>query len=367
MKHIYSNISKNSLTWLLVLFLIVYAVVGCVIVVVILKTIINSTEPSVRMMLMFVPVLIFLIVWSLDLILWQITGKETVEITKEGLKVSHSGRVFRYRRFVPITSIKKITNECNQSDVLRDFWVPQWQPKIKVVYNYNDSIRIGRNLSEAECSELLRELQGCYPGLKIEAELKPHKLTLNEILFIIWAVGCVFLFIPAWFVVPILQERHNNERIEKYTERMKFIRENYQKMYCYSDAFGEHCCCVSLLNRNDSVYEPFLDKLCYVNDSLAHFSIGPYCTPKIMPDNIKMPAGNFFRGVVYVLAEYESMSLIYSNNHMFEPVFVINRYLHEELPNCKLTDCMFDDLDRMRWDETDEFIKNGSLWRLGIE
>lgn len=366
MKHIYSNISKNPLTWLLVLFLIVYAVVGCVIVVVILKTIINSTEPSVRMMLMFVPVLIFLIVWSLDLILWQITGKETVEITKEGLKVSHSGRVFRYRRFVPITSIKKITNECNQSDVLRDFWVPQWQPKIKVVYNYNDSIRIGRNLSEAECSELLRELQGCYPGLKIEAELKPHKLTLNEILFIIWAVGCVFLFIPAWFVVPILQERHNNERIEKYTERMKFIRENYQKMYCYSTEYGAMCNSIVYLNQCDSAYKDLYIMQCNISDSVIHNSVPPIRVPNIMPVGHSVN-NNIFAGVVYMVSKKEDVSLVYTNVHLYAPVFVLNRYLHINLPECKMSDCINDDISRLRWDETDDFIKNGLLWRFGIE
>ena len=362
MKHIYSNKSKNPLMWFLVLFSIAYAVIGGIIVAVITKTIVNSTEPSDMLMLIFVPVLIFLIVWSLDLVLWQITGKETVEITKEGLKVSHSGRVFRYRRFVPITSIKKITNECNQSDVLRDFWIPQWQPKIKVAYDYDDSIRIGRNLSEAECSELLRELQGCYPGLKIEAELKPHKLTLNEILFIIWAVGCVFLFIPAWFVVPILQERHNNERIEKYTERMKFIRENYQKMYCYSTEYGECCRRVTLLDRKDSIYACNIDAFNHIKDSLSHFSAESYSLVDIMPSNVRLSASNIFRGVVYTVSENDKMSLIYTNDHLYEPVFVMNRYLHKTPPALSFSD----DLDRMRWDETDEFIKNGSLWELGI-
>ena len=366
MKYIYNNRSKNPLTWFLVLFSMVYIAIACIIIVQITCAIIDSDGSGFKVKLLFIPALILLVAWALDLILWQITGKEILEFTEEGIMVSHSGRVFRYKKFVPAKSISKITNECNQSDVLRDFWIPKWQPKIKVTYNYDDSIRIGRNLSKEECEKLLSELQDFYPDIKINANLAPHKLTINEIFFIIWAVGSIFLFIPAWFVVPILQEKQNNDRIEKYTERMSFIRQNYRKMYCYSDAYGEHCCSVSLLSRKDSVYEPFLDKLCHINDSLAHFSIGPYCTPKIMPDNIKMPPGNFFRGVVYVLAEYESMSLIYSNSHIYEPVFVLNRYLHEGLPNCELTDCMLGDLDRMRWDETDDFIRNGSLWKLGI-
>lgn len=366
MKHIYSNRSKNPLTWILVLFSMAYAIMALVIVVVVAEDIIKPTESGSKVMLILVPLLLCLVVWSLDLILWQITGKETVEITKEGLKVSHSGRVFRYRRFVPVTSIKKIINECNQSDVLRDFWVPQWQPKIKVVYNYNDSIRIGRNLSEAECSELLRELQGCYPGLKIEAELKPHKLTLNEILFIIWAVGCVFLFIPAWFVVPILQERHNNERIEKYTERMKFIRENYQKMYCYSTEYGAKCNSIVCMTESDSLYKSIYIMQCNIRDSVIHNSLPPIRVPNIMPVGHSVN-NNIFAGVVYMVSKDEDVSLVYTNVHLYAPVFVLNRYLHINLPECKMSDCINDDISRLRWDETDDFIKNGSLWRLGIE
>lgn len=364
---IYSNKSKNPLTWFLVLFSITYAVVGIVMVVVITTTIIKSTEYSAWLMLILVPIITCLIVWSLDLILWQITGKETVELTKEGLKVTHSGRVFRYKRYVSVKSIKKITNECNQSDVLRDFWIPQWQPKIKVTYDYDDSIRIGRNLSETECTELLGELQEFYPELKIEAYPAPHKLTLNEILFIIWAVSSVFIFIPAWFVVPILQEKYDKERIEKYTERMSFIRQNYQKMYCYSDAYGECCKRVSLLNRQDSIYESSLISLCHVEDSLAHFSTGAYSVPRIMPSNVKMPFCNFFSGLVYVVKNSATMSLIYSNYHMTEPVYVLNNYLHMTPPQCEQSDYVKDDYGRLCWDETDDFIKNGLLWRFGIE
>lgn len=361
----YSNRSKNPLTWFLVLFSITYAVVGIVMVVVITTTIIKSTEYSAWLMLILVPIITCLIVWSLDLILWQITGKETVELTKEGLKVTHSGRVFRYKRYVSVKSIKKITNECNQSDVLRDFWIPQWQPKIKVTYDYDDSIRIGRNLLETECTELLGELQEFYPELKIEAYPAPHKLTLNEILFIIWAVSSVFIFIPAWFVVPILQEKYDKERIEKYTERMSFIRQNYQKMYCYSTEYGAMCNSIVYLNQCDSAYKDLYIMQCNISDSVIHNSVPPIRVPNIMPVGHSVN-NNIFAGVVYMVSKKEDVSLVYTNVHLYAPVFVLNRYLHINLPECKMSDCINDDISRLRWDETDDFIRNGSLWKLGI-
>lgn len=366
MRYIYSNRSKNPLTWFLVVFSTAYAVIGVYMIVAMTLTILDSTKPNAKVMLFFIPFIILLVIGAVDLVVWQIAGREIVEISSEGISVKHKGRIFRYRKFIPIDVVKQIRNESNQIDMMRDFWFPKRQSFIKVIYDSDNSIRIGRNLSKTECAELLNELQKSYPNIHIETETPPHKLTLNEILFIIWAVGCVFLFIPAWFVVPVLQEKHDKERIEKYTERMAYIRQNYQKMYCYSNAYDGCCYCVHMLKRQDSIYEHFLDKLCLVEDSLAHFSRGSYSTPKIMPDNVSMPSSNFYRGVVFVFFKNKKMSLVYSNTHLYEPVFVLNRYLHNDLPKCKLSDCIHDDIDRLRWDETDNFIKNGSLWKLGI-
>ena len=366
MKHIYSKINKNPLTWFLVLFCIAYAFIGLYMTIRIALDIIDSVTTNGIILLVFLPIILLLILLAVDLVLWQIIGKEIVEISSEDITVIHTGRIFKYKKVVPVASIKQIKNESNQIDMLRDFWFPKRQSPIKVIYDYDDSIHIGRNLTQTECVDLLNELQSVFPNIEVMSDLSPHRLTVNEVLFIIWAVGSVLFFIPAWFVVPIIQERQDKEKIEKYTERMAFIRHNYKKMYCYSTEYDECCLCVSMLNRNDSIYESSLEKLCHAEDSLAHFSTKPYISPDIMPDNVEIPISNFFKGVVYISAKYESMSLVYSNNHLYEPVFVLNKYLHEGIPDCEKSNYIIDNLDILRWDETDNFINNGSLWELGI-
>ncbi len=315
-----------------------------------------------KVLLFFTPVLLLLNVAAVDLVLWQIIGKEIVEISDDGIKVSHKGRVFCYKKFIPATSIKLVKNVSNQIDIMSCFWFPRKQSLVEVKYGDDEYIRIGRNITAAECAELFQILESSFPNAQMEINPAPHKLTLNEILFIIWAVGCVFVFIPAWFVVPVIQEKQNKEFVSKHTQRMSFIRKNYKKMYCYSNAYGECCHSVNLFNKKDSIYESILDQFCYVEDSLSHFSKESYCNTYILPKNIEIPAYNFFRGVVYVVAKYDKMSLIYTNNHMYEPVFVMNRYIHENAPLYSIVN----DLDRMRWDETDEFITSGLLRKLGI-
>ncbi len=328
-------------------------------------TVLDSTKLNSYIMLIFVPLILSLIVWAIDLVLWQIIGKEIVEITPEDITVRHRGRIFKYNKIIPVSSIKRIKNESNQIDMLRDFWFPKNQSYIKVLYNYDDSIRIGRNLTKTESVKLLDELQKSYPNVPIDAETSPHKLTPNEIMFIIWAVGSVFLFIPAWFVVPVWQEKHDKERIEKYTKRIAFIRHNYQKMYCYSNDFGSKCTKVIYMNESDSVYESIYIKQSKIYDSLIHYSKPPITILDVMPSGHSVN-NNTIAGVVYLVSNRGEMSLVYTNICLFEPVFVLSRYLHTNLPECEMSDCIFDDVDKLRWDETDNFIRNGSLWKLGI-
>jgi len=363
---IYSRRSKKPITWFLTLFMAVYCIACICMVSGILVEFFGEMSTNSKVLLFFTPVLLLLDVAAVDLVLWQIIGKEIVEISGNGITVSHKGRVFCYKKFIPATSIKSVKNVSNQIDIMSCFWFSRKQSLVEVKYGDNEYIRIGRNITVAECAELFQILESSFPNAQMEINPAPHKLTLNEILLIIWAVGCVFVFIPAWFVVPVIQEKQNKEFVSKHTQRMSFIRKNYKKMYCYSNAYGECCKRVSLLNKQDSVFESSLITLCHIEDSLAHFTTGPYSIPDIMPSNVKMPAYNFFSGLVYVVENGETMSLIFSNSHMIEPVFVLNKYLHLTPPQCSQSNYVKDDYGKLCWDETDEFITSGLLRKLGI-
>lgn len=365
MKHEYSNRNKNPLTWFLVLFCIAYVFIGQYMTIRMTLDIIDSVTTNGIILLVFLPIILLLILLAVDLVLWQIIGKEIVEISSEDITVIHTGRIFKYKKVVPVASIKQIKNESNQIDMLRDFWFPKRQSPIKVIYDYDDSIHIGRNLTQTECVDLLNELQSVFPNIEVKSNLSPHRLTVNEVLFIIWAVGSVLLFIPAWFVVPIIQERQDKERIEKYTERMAFIRHNYKKMYCYSTEYGAICNSVIYLNKCDSLYELAYIDQCVVRDSVIYNSTPPIVVPNVMPDGHSVN-GNVFAGVVYLIMSRNNISLVYSNEHMYKPIFIFNNYLHLNKPSCQYSDYLIDDFGELRWDETDNFINNGSLWKLGI-
>lgn len=55
--------------------------------------IIDSVTTNSIILLVFLPMILSLILLSVDLVLWQIIGKEIVEISSEDIIVIHTGRI----------------------------------------------------------------------------------------------------------------------------------------------------------------------------------------------------------------------------------------------------------------------------------
>ena len=158
MEFYYQNRSKNVLVWALVAYCMVcilFASVGFALAV--YAFFFEFPIPFDMAMLLMLAMLLIngsVAVFALDLILWQITGKEKILITDKQIQVYHYGRIVKKQQSITIRNIKRVTANNFWSSVITSFFTPTKQGCVRVA-SANHAIYLGKNLTDAETQKLI--------------------------------------------------------------------------------------------------------------------------------------------------------------------------------------------------------------------
>ncbi|MBP5317812.1 MAG: hypothetical protein J6Y77_00180 [Paludibacteraceae bacterium] len=320
---------------------------------IVIVAVVNKTTSPLS--LIAVPFLMFAALLAVDLVLWQLVGKDVVSLQDDCISLHQNGRLFRKRYQIPIDKVSLVSNEYGQGDWLLKIWFPSSQGPVRVK-GLNETICFGRGADSVECESFIQEFSRKYPHIPVVVPTQKHRLTFNEGLFVVWAILAVTVFIPAWWVVPAWQQHNRKQEQERDSVQLAWIKQNYPKKYCYSTEYGVAFRRIGgALGVKDSLYEREYLQQCHIEDSAAFFSDGPHTRPYILPKEVLYDLTGF-AGVVYVVRTRGELSLVYANVRLYEPFWVPNMYLHADRPDCPRSKYVSDSdpwrsLEIKQWEE----------------
>ena len=269
-------------------------------------------------------------IYVLDLILWQLIGKEKIEITNNELKVRQYGRIFCKTRNIPLESIKGIFERQYSAKGINKFWTPTKQGKLKISTTQKD-IFIGRNIDEAETQAIIQELQSKLThNISISTINEIREYSRNEILFYIWIVSGIAIFLPANIWMPFYRDYEELA----WEARLSYLEENYPKKYCYMRVACWRSADACILDFCDSTYMNLYYKECNIVENQAYEvcndSTITYFTRKSIIPHRK--GRRIYKGIVYVKEQRDSLCVVYANKvDLHNPFFVNAKYVHDSL------------------------------------
>ena len=328
------KLNKHPLLWLFVLYTTIFGIIANAMIFVIVIELSNDVISLAS--IIAIPYLIVVTLFALDLVLWQLIGKDTLILHDNYILLTQSGRIFKKKYQIQISQVSQISNEYGQGNWLQKFWSPSSQGPICIKIN-NEKICFGRGVDAKDCEKIIQTISEKYPQIPIVATAEKHRITITEKLFIVWTVLAITIFIPAWWVVPAYQRHFQKQQAECDSLQLAWIKQNYPKKYCYSTEYGSTFNRIyRVLHFDDSLYADIYIRQCVIADSTITSSIqdSRYYIPNILPENIKFCGYEFmnFSGIVYVVRTREEISLVYSQIQLYEPFWIPNRYLHDNKP-----------------------------------
>ena len=330
MKFYHYNRSKSTLVWLITILAIIYLIgVISLLMLAIKPIVLYSTKLLVPAIIIIVMCIVALL-YTLDIVLWQIIGKEHIEINNNEIKVHQYGRVFNKKKTIENDSISKIFKRQYSHKGINKFWFPSKQGSIKIEYN-NKTISVGRNISEKEIDTLINTIQrNATTNITVSIKNEIRNYSGNEIMFYIFIVFSIFVGLPAYIWVPFTEDYKKLER----DVRLSFLEENFPKKYCYASVACWDAADANILEFSDSIHLNLYYKQCDISDAEAYeicadSSIKYYTPKRIMPSS----KGRFlYRGVIYVVDKRDSLYLAYSNKDLYNLFWVHTRYVHDSIP-----------------------------------
>lgn len=152
------NKSKSIVVWLLNIYCLIFLLVAIsMLLLVIYHHVLNTKVPIVMIVLMIL-ICCIAIVYSLDILLWQIIGKEDLTITNNEICMHQYGRIFSNKRTVNIADITDISVRKYLKHGENNYWCPSKQGRIKIKYA-NRIIYIGRNIEILEAQNLVEIIE----------------------------------------------------------------------------------------------------------------------------------------------------------------------------------------------------------------
>lgn len=152
------NKSKSLAVWLHTIYCFIFLGVSTAMILIIICHILPNTEIPIEFILIAISFCCFAILYSIDLILWQITGKEDLIITNNEICVRHYGRIFNKKQTIKITDITCVTERSYLKHGENNFWYPSKQGSIKIECN-KKTYYIGRNIDKEERTFLISEIK----------------------------------------------------------------------------------------------------------------------------------------------------------------------------------------------------------------
>ena len=323
--------SQSILVWLISILAIVYLICVISLLIVAVKAIVLYSTKLLVPAIIIIAMCIVALLYTLDIVLWQIIGKEHIEITNNEIKLHQFGRIFNKKKTIEIDSIKSITKRIYSLKGINHYWFPSKQGSIKIEYN-NKTISVGRNISEKEIDTLINTIQrNATTNITVSIKNEIRDYSGNEIMFYIFIVFSIFVGLPAYIWVPFTEDYKKLER----DVRLSFLEDNYSKKYCYASVACWIATDADILEYIDSVHLNLYYKQCDISDAEAYEvcsdSTIKYFKPKrIMPTS---STGRFqYRGVIYVVDKRDSVYLAYSNKDLYNLFWVHTRYVHDSIP-----------------------------------
>ena len=330
MKFYHYNRTKSILVWLITILAIVYLICVISLLIVAVKAIVLYSTKLLVPAIIIIAMCIVALLYTLDIVLWQIIGKEHIEITNNEIKLHQFGRIFNKKKTIEIDSIKSITKRIYSLKGINHYWFPSKQGSIKIEYN-NKTISVGRNISEKEIDTLINTIQrNATTNITVSIKNEIRDYSGNEIMFYIFIVFSIFVGLPAYIWVPFTEDYKKLER----DVRLSFLEENFPKKYCYASVACWDAADANILEFSDSIHLNLYYKQCDISDAEAYeicadSSIKYYTPKRIMPSS----KGRFlYRGVIYVVNRQDSLSLVYSNENLYDLFWVHTRYVHDSIP-----------------------------------
>jgi hypothetical protein len=322
--------SQSILVWLISILAIVYLICVISLLIVAVKAIVLYSTKLLVPAIIIIAMCIVALLYTLDIVLWQIIGKEHIEITNNEIKLHQFGRIFNKKKTIEIDSIKSITKRIYSLKGINHYWFPSKQGSIKIEYN-NKTISVGRNISEKEIDTLINTIQrNATTNITVSIKNEIRDYSGNEIMFYIFIVFSIFVGLPAYIWVPFTEDYKKLER----DVRLSFLEENFPKKYCYASVACWDAADANILEFSDSIHLNLYYKQCDISDAEAYeicadSSIKYYTPKRIMPSS----KGRFlYRGVIYVVNRQDSLSLVYSNENLYDLFWVHTRYVHDSIP-----------------------------------
>ena len=332
MKFYHYNKSKSILVWLITILAIIYLIgVISLLMLAVKALVLYSTELLVPAIIIIAMCIVALL-YTLDIVLWQIIGKEHIEITNNEIKAHQYGRIFNKKKIIRIDSIKSITKRIYSLKGINHYWFPSKQGSI-IISIGNKNIHIGRNISEEEIDILVKTIQNnTTNNFDVSTKNEMRDYSKNEIMFYIWIIFCITLGLPAFIWVPFLDD------YEKQTldARISYIERNYSKKYYYSNIACRKVALAEVLAYCDSANIKLYCKQCDINDSVTYEHCNgksqTYSTHKrIIPQTT---ANNLFlyNGVVYLVDKKDSLYVVYTTKDLNNLYWIHARYVHDSIP-----------------------------------
>lgn len=330
MKFYHYNRSKSTLVWLITILAIIYLIGVISLLMLAIKAIVLYSTKLLVPAIIIIVMCIVALLYTLDIVLWQIIGKEHIEINNNEIKVHQYGRVFNKKKTIENDSISKIFKRQYSHKGINKFWFPSKQGSIKIEYN-NKTISVGRNISEKEIDTLINTIQrNATTNITVSIKNEIRNYSGNEIMFYIFIVFSIFVGLPAYIWVPFTEDYKKLER----DVRLSFLEENFPKKYCYASVACWDAADANILEFSDSIHLNLYYKQCDISDAEAYeicadSSIKYYTPKRIMPSS----KGRFlYRGVIYVVDKRDSLYLAYSNKDLYNLFWVHTRYVHDSIP-----------------------------------
>ena len=280
MKFYYYNRTKSITVWLITILAIVYLICVISLLIVAVKAIVLYSTQLLVTAIIILTMCIATMLYTLDIVLWQIIGKEYIEITNNKINIRQYGRVFNINKTIKIDNIKNIIKRKYSSKGINNYWFPSKQGSIKIEYN-NKTISVGRNISEKEIDTLINTIQhNATTNITVSIKNEIRDYSGNEIMFYIFIVFSIFVGLPAYIWVPFTKDYKKLER----DVRLSFLEENFPKKYCYASVACWDAADANILEFSDSIHLNLYYKQCDISDAEAYEicadSSIKYYTPK---------------------------------------------------------------------------------------
>ena len=100
--------SQSILVWLITMLAIVYLICVISLLIVAVKAIVLYSTKLLVPAIIIIAMCIVALLYTLDIVLWQIIGKEHIEITNNEIRAHQYGRIFNKKKIIKMYKLHKI-------------------------------------------------------------------------------------------------------------------------------------------------------------------------------------------------------------------------------------------------------------------